>query len=159
MTIQRWWNFTLFSLALAIQGGVRRAAAQDSACSYERCGLRLARTQKAEFQLFQGADSTPVPLETLLTRSEDSIRVHYAAFQSDQRAAKVLSIIALTTSGAWALYAEGPAYKNPAKEGPTAAMVVIPLSFIFAVAAENSSSRNHLESAISFYNSSLHSSQ
>ncbi|SRR6266566_650249 len=149
-------RWTSFSVAIAALLGGRLAAAQDSTCTYERCALRLKSVSAFSAHVIAGASARPVPVETLLSRSGDSVRAQYQAFQRDRGRAEEFALFGLTTMivqlGLWdAARATG----NPTKEAVAFGLIVVPVSLVIAANRNVRNARHHLERAIGFYNDSL----
>ncbi len=100
-----------FFVAVGCVLGIRAVAAQDSACTYVRCALRVEH-QDSPFEparLVQGLEARPVatlglfaPRISLLELSPDSVRRPYLAFRHNTNtsgALWVLGAVAAVSSG------------------------------------------------------------
>ena len=132
------------------------AIGQDSACTYERCALRL-QYRGSGIRVVQGLDGTRIarlgfypPHIDLLAAGDDSTRLHYDAFRKyNTRSAKlgIITIILSVTGGTLI----GVSHKD-AVRWTGVGLATVGLGFSFGATASGRRGQDELSQALWFYN-------
>lgn len=144
----------VLSLLVLATAGV--AQAQQSACTYETCALRLRYRGLGDRRIVAGAADTPVDRggfwsrkATVLETGSDSVRFHYVEYRSHASRAGWLAILGAT--------AVSVAVSMDYEDNKAATISVYGAGVIIsAIAGVNKSrSEDHLQRAIWLYNRDL----
>jgi hypothetical protein len=132
------------------------AAAQDSACTYDRCALRL-QSRASGVRIVQGAQGTNLgriglypPRINLLATADDSTRLHYEAFREYHSRSATFGLVSLvfTVGGAVLVYASDDETADWTGFG----LSVVGLGFSIGASSSSRRGRDELSQAIWFYN-------
>ena len=138
------------------------ARAQSTACTYERCALRIEADPNVPFasRLVQGIEAKPVatfgllaPRILALETSADSIRRPYLAFRSRAQTGRALWVV-----GTGAMIASGIALmstESAARRRYVVPAVALDVSLVVGALIEDARAHNALAAAIERYNSAL----
>jgi hypothetical protein len=151
------WFAGAFTAALAVGAtpASRAVAQQDTACTWDRCALRLQQGLLGP-RLVRGLEGTKVvgvglfpPRLPLFGQRSDSAGVHYLAFRSRQSGASTLLLVALGAMVA------GNVIAADGHEDTGLGFVVAGFVLSLAGAGLGASAQNELSRAVWWYNRSL----
>jgi hypothetical protein len=131
-------------------------AQEDSACTWDRCALRVQHRTFGGPRLVRGSDGVKVaglgwfpPALPFLAQRSDSAAVHYDAFRARHTAGNVLVLVAM---GA---FIAGYAIARDGNDGAGAAVLIGGLTVGLVGVAVTASGQNELSRAVWWYNRSL----
>jgi hypothetical protein len=131
-------------------------AQQDSACTWDRCALRVQHRLFGGPRLVRGINGVKVaglgwfpPALPFLAQGSDSAAVHYSAFRARHTSGTVLLLVAL---GA---FFAGSAIAADGDDGTGAAVIIGGFTVGLVGAAVTASGQNELSRAVWWYNRSL----
>ena len=152
---------SILTLLLTATVLVSPAHAQDLACTYDRCALRLQHTAFSD-RIVQGTGATVVgrlglfaPRVEPLATAGDSARNHYESFRTHQNRGGALSIVGAIAGVATLVILSNSIDRQEDPPGVVWGLIGFGAAFSIAGSIDIRIGRDQLQQALWFYNRSL----